>query len=196
MHSLPVNVTTCVCRLHKHVKGRLLRHNSSNTASSGLRVAALQSQFVFRVAASIGDDDTDGSVSGALQAQESSTMARRRGIQVASTTAGHSAGSCTKTATNKRCKSGSSGSGGSKASSGTSILAKPAAQIQRPKGAVLEVPKELDPQEFMQAVQAAADVKRVYPDRVISISQGNMSSSAAVTDFAGQTRPAPLLGNK
>jgi hypothetical protein len=117
-----------------------------------MRVAAAQSPFVFRVTASLGDGSSNdgGTVSTAAAAPPPHT-----GLGVASTPV----------PSNHSSSSGSSSSNGG--SSDTHVAA-----VTIPKGAVLEVPEGIDQDMFMEAVESADDVKHIYPDRIISITQG------------------------
>jgi hypothetical protein len=112
-----------------------------------MRVAALQSPFVFKVTASLGDDssNSDATVSTAAAAPPPHS-----GLGVASTPV----------PSNHSSSSSNSSSDGA------------VAAVHIPKGAVLEVPEGVDQDLFMEAVESADDVKRIYPDRIISITQG------------------------
>lgn len=152
-------------RLHKHVKLRLLRGTASSSSSSssssrsgftdsehhtGLRVAALQSQFVFKVTASLGDDEDLDEAEAAAEAE----APPRSGLGVAA-------------AAYRSTKAPGSSSIGPQGRNSSNQGVE-----QRPKGAVLEAFDGFGQQEFAEAVQSADDVMQVYPDRVISITQG------------------------
>ena len=141
-------------RLHKHVKARLQKDRP--TSSSGLRVAtaaALESNpFVFKVTASLGDDAGTPETPLPPSAAAAAAPPPHTGLGVASAPT-----------PTRRSSSNSSSS-----SSGQDRLA----AVQRPRGAVLEVPEGLDGGQFVAAVQSAGEVEVIYPDRVISITQG------------------------
>jgi hypothetical protein len=149
------------CRLHKHVKSRLLRDSPAGS-QSGLRVATLQSPFAFKVTASLGDDSSSSSSSGSDAA---AAPPPHTGLGVAATPSpsNHSKS----TDNTDKTTSSSSGGGQGSSSNGSNVAA-----VLRPKGAVLEMPEGLDSEMFVEAIQSADDVKSVHPDRVVSITQG------------------------
>lgn len=182
------------CRLHRHVKLRLLRDSSSvGTSSSssggadvgsgshhkraaGLRVAAVQQHpqkidFVFRVTASLGEDDDD----------DESDVDHHIDSRVAAAAAGPpqphsrlSVAAATVTSSRSRTTTNNSSGGSVNGSVSAAAAAAPAAAVlvSRPRGAVLEVPEGFSQREFVEAVQTAVDVQQVVPDRLISITQG------------------------
>lgn len=143
-------------RLHKHVKARLLKDRPSS--SSGLRVAAAAapqpSPFVFKVTASLGDDAPSSTDTPSVGAAAAAAPPPHTGLGVASTPTPSRSNNSTRTT-----------------SSSSDDRARVAA-VQRPRGAVLEVPEGFDGGQFVDAVQSAHDVSSIYPDRIISITQG------------------------